>query len=59
MRYFIIVDGTVEDAVDSKEEAQMIVKAKLSHEDPQDVEVAGRVPVMVTKSEIHFLAPWE
>jgi len=55
MRYFIIVDGTVEDTADSEKEATGILKAKLKHEDPRDVEVAIKVPVLILPSgEVHF-----
>ena len=47
MRYFIIVDGTVEDTADSAGEAKGIVAQKLEHEDPRDVEVAIKQPVLV------------
>lgn len=55
MRYFIIVDGTVEDTADSEEETIGILTQKLKHEDPRDVEVAIRQPVLVLPSgEIRF-----
>ena len=55
MRYFIVVDGVVEDTADSAMEAKGILKQKLEHEDPRDVEVAVKIPVIVFPSgEIHF-----